>query len=304
MPVQFHYSISCKRVSDSGWVTAMKAEQGEIPMSIAQPRPEVDSQSQAVETSDTLTTDPLVREISDTNVVIAYLRGLNRRPGWELSWHNNQVIWNLSLRLGKMEIGQEVRVRISYFATEGIGSGGYEIKLIDAFPDDTSTKTSTQESVPNPQSATVSPTPESANKTGNPVFSNPASEKRGEDAGDTTSELAARVENLQDQLMMVRKTLHQALERIERLETKDRRPAETAPRPDTSRQSPPQSAPESTAKQPVTLAVDTQPQATDTQDDTDEPDLFEFLAQSQKKPTTAKNPSANNDNVKNARRKQ
>ena len=305
MPLQYHYNMSCKRISDAGWVTIMRAEQGKIPMSIVQPRPEIDNHSQAGEAAEILTTEPLAQEISDASEVTNYLRGLNRRPGWELSWHNDQVIWNLSLRLGKMEIGQEVKVRISYFATEGIGSGGYEIKLIDAFPDDTSAKTATQESIPSPQSSAVSPIPETADNTGNPVFSSPESEKRREDAGDSTSQLAARVENLQDQLMMVRKTLHQALERIERLETKDRQPAEKAPRPDTIRQRPPQSAPESTAKQPVALSAETQPQVVDTDDDIDEPDLFEFLAQSQqKKSATAKNQSTDNDNVENVRKKQ
>ena len=135
------------------------------------------------------------------------------------------------------------------------------------------------------------------------MFSGSPSVKRQEDAGDTTASLANRVENLQDQLMMVRKTLHQALERIERLETKDRRPAEVSPRPNTVRQRPTQSAPEPTAKQPGTLPVETQPEVADTEDDADEPDLFEYLAQSQKKTTTAKNQSTDNGNVKGARKK-
>ena len=330
MSVQFHYSISCKRVSDSGWVTAMRAEHGEIPMSIVQPRQEVDSHSQAVETSETLTTEPMVQEISDTSVITVYLRGLNRRPGWDLAWHNDQVIWNLSLRLGKMEVGQEAKVRISYFATEGIGSGGYEIKLIDAFPDDTSTKTATQESGTNRDAAAISPTPETARKTGNPAFSSPPSANRKENVGDADTPLATRLENLQDQLMMVRKTLHEALERIERLEAKSRPPSKVATLPNRVRQRPPDNTSESTestakqpvtsttkqpvistakqpatstTKQPVTLPVDTQPHIADTEDDADAPDLFEFLAQSQNKPTPAKKKSTGNDNVKNAQKK-
>lgn len=295
MAVQYHYNIACKRISDAGWVTTMKAEQGEIPMSIVQPRTEVDAHFQPVETTGTLTTEPLVQEISDTSLVTAYLRGLNRRPGWELAWHNDAVIWNLSLRLGKMEIGQEVKVRVSYFSTKGIGSGVYEIKLLDVFHEDTPTKSSTQESVPSPQTPVVSPSPNAANKTAKPMFSRPASENRQEDAADTVSQLTTRVDNLQDQLMMVRKTLHQVLERIERLETQNRPPVASGTTQDVTSQRPPQNTPVSTAKLPVTVSEETVLQTTDTEDDTDEPNLFEYLAESQNKSTAVKNVSTDTD---------
>ena len=269
----------------------MKAEQGEIPMSVVQPRTEVDAHFQPVETSGTLSTEPMIQEISDTGLVTAYLRGLNRRPGWELAWHNDAVIWNLSLRLGKMEIGQEVTVRVSYFSTKGIGSGIYEIKLSDVPSEDTPTKSSAHESTPSPQSPAVPPTSDGANKTGNQPFSTSPSENRNEDIANTDSELAARVGNLQDQLMMVRKTLHQALERLERLEA-------------TNRQRPSHSPAETEAKQPVTLSDDTELQAADAEGDTDEPNLFEVLAQTQKKSTAVKNVSTANDNLKNSQKKQ
>ena len=295
MSVQYHYNIACKRISDAEWVTAMKAEQGEIPMSIVQPRTEVDAHFQPVETSGTLTTEPMVQEISDTSLVTGYLRGLNRRPGWELAWHNDAVIWNLSLRLGKMEIGQEVTVRVSYFSTKGIGSGVYEIKLLDVSREETSTKSSTQESIPIPQTQVVSPSPNAANKTAKPVFSPPVSENRQTDVADTVSQLVTRVDNLQDQLMMVRKTLHQVLERIERLETKNRLPAGSGTTQDVTPQRPSQNIPVSTAKQLVTVSEETAHQTANTEDDTDEPNLFECLAESRKKSTTEKNVSADTD---------
>ena len=304
MAFQYHYNISCKRISGAGWVTTTKAEQGQIPMSIVQPGAEVDLHSQSVETSATLTTEPLVREISDTSLVTAYLRGLNRRPGWELAWHNDSVIWNLSLRLGKLEIGQEVKVRVSYFSNKGISSGIYEIQLLDVFPEDTPTKNSPPESVPSPQSTVASPSPNVANKTGSQLFSSSASGNRQEDAGDTVSQLTGRVENLQDQLMMVRKTLHQALERIERLETRNRETAGIGTTQDMIPQRPPQDAPEPTAQQPAALSEETVIQAADTEDDADEPNLFEYLAQSQTKSATVKHVSTSNDNVKNSRKKQ
>ncbi len=304
MAVQYHYNIACKRISGAGWVTTMKAEQGEIPMSIVQPRTGVDAHFQPVETSGTLTTEPLVQEISDTSLVTAYLRGLNRRPGWELAWHNDAVIWNLSLRLRKMEIGQEMKIRVSYFSTKGIGAGIYEIKLLDVFHEDTPTKSSTQESIPRPQAPVVSPSPNVANKTGKQVFSLPASESRQEDVADTVSQLTARVENLQDQLMMVRKTLHQVLERIELLETQDRQPMGIGTTQGMTPQRPPQNTPESTAKQPVTVSEETVRQTSDIEDDTDEPNLFEYLAESQKKSTTTTVKNVSADNVKNSQTKQ
>lgn len=283
MAVQYHYNIACKRISDAGWMTTMKAEQGEIPMSIVQPRTEVDAHFQPVETTGTLTTEPMVQEISDTSLVTAYLRGLNRRPGWELAWHNDAVIWNLSLRLGKMEIGQQVKVRVSYFSTKGIGSGIYEIKLLDVSHEDTPTEGSTQESDPSPKTPAVSPSPNVASNTDKQMFSRPAPESPQEDVADTVSQLTSRVENLQDQLMMVRKTMHQVLERIERLETHDQQPAETGTAHGTTPQHPPQNTPEPTAKQPVTVSEDTARQTAEIEDDTDEPNLFEYLAESQKK---------------------
>ena len=291
MAVQYHYNIACKRISDAGWMTTMKAEQGEIPMSIVQPRSEVDAHFQPVETTGTLTTEPMVQEISDTSLVTAYLRGLNRRPGWELAWHNDAVIWNLSLRLGKLEIGQQVKVRVSYFSTKGIGSGIYEIKLLDVSHEDTPTKGSTQESDPSPKTPAVSPSPNVASNTDKQVFSSPAPESPQEDVADTVSQLTSRVENLQDQLMMVRKTMHEVLERIERLETHDHQPAETGTARGTTPQRPPQDTPERTAKQPVTMSEGTARQTADIEDDTDEPNLFEYLAESQKKSTTVNNVS-------------
>lgn len=303
MSVQYHYSIVCKRISDAGWVTTMKAEQGEIPMSVVQPRSEVDAHFQPVETTGTLTTEPVIQEISDTSLVTAYLRGLNRRPGWELAWHNDAVIWNLSLRLGKMEIGQEVKVRVSYFSTKGIGSGVYEIKLIDVFHEDTSTKSSAEESVPSTPAPVVSPSPNVADKTGNQVFSTPASGSHQEDGSESVSQLAGRVQNLQDQLMMVRKTLHQVLDRIERLESEDRQAAASGTTQGVTAQRPSQSTAESTAKQPVAVSESAVTQTVDSEDGTDEPNLFEYLAESQKKPTTLENVSTDNDK-KNSEKKQ
>ena len=293
MAVQYHYNIGCKRISDDGWMTTMNAEQGEIPMSIVQPRTEVDAHFQPVETTGTLTTEPMVQEISDTGLVTAYLRGLNRRPGWELAWHNDAVIWNLSLRLGKMEIGQQVNVRVSYFSTKGIGSGVYEIKLLDVSHEDTPTKGSTQESNPVPQTPAVSPSPKVASNTDDHVFSRPAPETHQEDVPDTVSQLTARVENLQDQLMMVRKTLHQVLERIERLETRAQPPTGTGTVKGKTPHRPPEDIPESTEKHPVTMSEDPARQTADIEDDSDEPNLFEYLAESQKKSTAVKNVPSN-----------
>ncbi|MDE0299695.1 MAG: hypothetical protein OXN17_13765 [Candidatus Poribacteria bacterium] len=306
MAVQYHYNIACKRISDAGWVTTMKAEHGEIPMSIVQPRSEVEVQSQVAEVSGTLTTEPLVQNISDTSVVTAYLRGLNRRPDWELAWHNDAVIWNLSLRLGKMEIGQEAIVRISYFSNKGIGAGIYEIKLIDVHSEEPSTKGPSKESAPSSQPSAVVTPPKDANKPSRHPFSSSTPENRqGDSDDDGVTQLTKRVENLQDQLMMVRKTLHQALDRIERLETGDRVDSSGNPTTSKSPPTPTRNLPDTTKKQPAEVSDETVLQADDIEADTDEPNLFEYLAQSHKKSTTTggKSESAGNDNVKGTQKK-
>ena len=137
MAVRYHFSISCKRIAEAGWAVVMKSEKGEIPMSVVQPRPDGEPPlaEREMEAAGILTTEPIAQEISDTGFVIRYLRQLNRRPSREFAGHNDAVIWNLSLRLPKLVIGQEAKVRVSYFETKGLSSGIYEIQSLGVFPE-------------------------------------------------------------------------------------------------------------------------------------------------------------------------
>ena len=308
MAIRYHFSISCKRIGEAGWVIIMQADRGEIPMSIVQPSVDLEPHSEATETAATLTTEPIAQKISDTGFVIRYLRQLNRRPGREFTGHNDAVIWNLSLRLPKLVIGQEARVRVSFFANKGLSSGIYEIQALGVFPEDVPTKRSVRQSDSNPQFRAALPNAVVAEEAGNQLSSNHTFQIPQE-ISDIISQLATRVESHQDELLMVQETLQIVSERVERLETENRQLEEIHHPQETTIQHPPQNTPDSIITQPPEISEkpelpeETEIQAADIDDDTDEPDLFECLAESRTKSATVKNVSTRYD-LKSPHKKQ
>ncbi len=125
MATQYHFLVSCKKITDREWTMEMQADSGEVPMSIVQP----DS-----ETDEVLTTDPITRTIAEVRVMTHYLRQLNRHSGRGTVGHNDSVIRNIGQRLSQLQLGQQIAVKISCFEHKGLRSGLYEINSLGVSP--------------------------------------------------------------------------------------------------------------------------------------------------------------------------
>ena len=125
MATQYHFLVSCKKVTDTEWTMEMQTDSGEVPMSIVHP----DS-----ETDEVLTTNPITRTITEVKAMTHYLRQLNRHSGRGTVGHNDSVIRNISQRLSQLQLGQQITVKISYFEHKGLRSGLYEINSLGVSP--------------------------------------------------------------------------------------------------------------------------------------------------------------------------
>lgn len=125
MATQYHFLVSCKKITDTEWTIEMQADSGEVPMSIVHP----DS-----ETDEVLTTNPITRTIAEVKVMTNYLRQLNRHSGRGTVGHNDSVIRNIGQRLLQLQLGQQITVKISCFEHKGLKSGLYEINSLGVSP--------------------------------------------------------------------------------------------------------------------------------------------------------------------------
>ena len=125
MATQYHFLVSCKKVTDAEWMIEMQADSREVPMSIVHP----DS-----ETDEVLTTNSITRTIAEVRVMTHYLRQLNRNSGRGTVGHNDAVIRNIRQRLSQLQLGQQITVKISYFEHKGLRSGLYEINSLGVSP--------------------------------------------------------------------------------------------------------------------------------------------------------------------------
>ena len=125
MATQYHFLVSCKKLTDREWTMEMQAHSGDVPMSIVHP----DS-----ETDEILTTNSITRTIAEVKVMIHYLRQLNRHSGRGAVGHNDSVIRNIGQRLSQLQLGQQITVKISYFEHKRLRSGLYEINSLGVSP--------------------------------------------------------------------------------------------------------------------------------------------------------------------------
>lgn len=176
MATQYHFLVSCKKTTDTAWTLEMRADGGEIPMSVVQP----DSGADGV-----LTTDPIAQTITEVKAMTHYLRQLNKRNGRGPVGHNDSAIWNISQRLSQLQLGQQITVKISYFEHKGLRSGLYEINSLGVFPPSNLASVSA-ESLSRAQSA---PLPQVVI--------------------DTIANLGSRVDTLQRELHTAQQTLHE-----------------------------------------------------------------------------------------------
>ena len=275
MAIRYHFSMSCKRIEDVGWTISMKADQGEIPMSIVQPESDSEPQFEAMKTSNTLTTEPITQQISDTAIVVRYLRQLNRCSSRQFGGHNDAVIWNLGLRLPKLLIGQKIDVGVFYFSNKGLGSGIYEIQLLGAFPENLTNIDTSQQSAPGIELRTTSPNA--------PVTEHDDNQSRIPEQGrNTISQLVDRLEYLQDELLTIKETLAVVSEKVEQLEMAttqlnlyDTDIMDVGQSPQ-AHVEPPIGEPSESAQE-IGSSEEAENESINTDDDGDEPDLFEYL---------------------------
>ena len=125
MATQYHFVVSCKKITDTEWTMEMQADSGDVPMSIVHPDSETDG---------VLTTNPITQTIAEAKVMTHYLRQLNRHSGRGTVGHNDSVIRNISQRLLQLRLGQQITVKISRFEHKGLRSGLYEINSLGVSP--------------------------------------------------------------------------------------------------------------------------------------------------------------------------
>ena len=125
MATQYHFLVSCKKITDTQWTMEMQADSGEVPMSIVHP----DSEAGGI-----LTTNPITRTIVEVKIMTHYLRQLNRYSGRGTVGHNDSVIRNISQRLSQLQLGQQITVKISCFEHRRLRSGLYEINSLGVSP--------------------------------------------------------------------------------------------------------------------------------------------------------------------------
>ena len=125
MATQYHFLVSCKKITDTEWTMEMQADSGEVPMQVVQPNSETD---------EVLTTNPITRTIVEVKIMTHYLRQLNRYSGRGTVGHNDSVIRNIQQRLSQLQLGQKITVKISFFEHKGLRSGLYEINSLGVSP--------------------------------------------------------------------------------------------------------------------------------------------------------------------------
>ena len=121
MATQYHFLVSCKKITDTEWTMEMQSDSGKVPMSVVHPDSETDG---------VLTANPITQTIAEARIMIHHLRQLNRHSGRATVGHNDSVIWNVNRRLSQLELGQQITVKISYFEHKGLRSGLYEINSL------------------------------------------------------------------------------------------------------------------------------------------------------------------------------
>ncbi len=125
MATQYHFVVSCKRITDTEWTMEMQANSGDVPMSIVHP---------ASGTDGVLTANSITETIAEVKIMTHYLRQLNRHSGRGTVGHNDSVIRNINQRLLQLQLGQQITVKISFFEHKGSRSGLYEINSLGVFP--------------------------------------------------------------------------------------------------------------------------------------------------------------------------
>ena len=190
----------------------MKAIQGEVPLDIVIPDEHGSSDSENPEVVGVLTTEGLERESPDGLELYRYLRQLNPKKN-DTFGYNEVVIRNIHTRLNALQVGEEIRVQVTYSERrETYTLFSYHIKLIGIFGSpDTPALTN-----PSDEIATSLPPERGAQLQDQKDISSP--EKPAYKTTNTLEKLIAFTQNLQKELTQTRRELAAMAHKVQQLE--------------------------------------------------------------------------------------
>lgn len=156
MTISYDFIVFSGRLSEDSWTLGMKAIQGEVPLDVVLPKLQISSNAEDKDIVGVLTKEGIVRESSDAMELYRYLRQLNPKTNQAFGY-NEIVIRNIHTRLNSLNVGQELRVQITYTERKGnYTPTSYNIKLLGTFE-------TSQELVPEPDHVPSENTEEVAN---------------------------------------------------------------------------------------------------------------------------------------------
>lgn len=234
MAIRYQFIVSCKRAAETKWLFKIQSDTGDIPMSIVEPMSKGDG---------VLAAEPIVREVADPHVITSYLRQLNRWRSGQTTGNNDTVIWNITTRLLKLQIEQQIKVSVTYFEDKELQSGAYEILSQGVFPRVFPNKSLTSQSsselfspstrppARQHESSTITPAPKPASRTRQLLIDTKAevskstahsvgpatqtpSDQTPQKLGDIVANLVTYVEQLQQEFLTMKNTLQDQESRI------------------------------------------------------------------------------------------
>ena len=217
MAINYDFIAYCSKTSPTHWIIGMKAIQGEVPLDIVIP----DEQASPEDPDNpglvgVLTTDGLKRESTDGLEIYRYLRQLNPKKS-DAFGYNEVVIRNIHGRIGTLQVGEELRVQITYTQRkEPYRSFSYHIKLLGIFASsDTESTNQVETAIDTPQIPDEETQPEQRQIN----FDN-RSNQQAYKTTNTLEKVIAFTQNLQQELRQTKRDLEAAVDKIEHLENK------------------------------------------------------------------------------------
>ena len=222
MAITYDFIVYIRRISETGWLLGMKAVQGEVPLDIVIPDEQNVSDSDDPKVVGVLTTEGLERESPDGLELYRYLREINPKKN-DTFGYNEIVIRNIHTRLSTLEVGEEIRVQVTYNERrEPYTLASYQMKLIGIFSnqEDTASPTEPQDEVD--ETDEIPDTPPPINRSGQSQIPNDIGPS-GKPAYKTTNTLEKLIDftqNLQKELAQTRKQLGVMINKVQHLEEK------------------------------------------------------------------------------------
>ena len=212
MAITYDFIAYSRRISATVWILGMKAIQGEVPLDIVIPNEQGSSDSENPEVVGVLTTEGLERESPDGLELYRYLRQLNPKKN-DTFGYNEVVIRNIHTRLNALQIGEEIRVQVTYSERrETYTLFSYHIKLIGIFGSrDTSEPPNSSDEIATPlppERGAQLQDPKDINNPGKPAYK----------TTNTLEKLIAFTQNLQKELTQTRRELAAMAHKVQQLE--------------------------------------------------------------------------------------